>query len=208
MRSLLPTALALIMQLSCFNVDPSTVTFTCDPTQSGNCPDGETCSLATRTCITTRPQSQPRPVPVKACPTGMGYDVGFAGGAKLAFACPTLYSQTIMRTADAQCLAGTHICDSADGIDLNACDAIPAAFFIGNVPAMRAQDGTIACGSSSATSIPLWAGCGAAEPIAVTCSKFLYAAECNLRPTGFTCTGGKITDTANSSQLSGVLCCL
>ena len=210
MRSLLPAALAFMMQLSCFNIDPSTVTFTCDPAQAGNCPEGQTCSAATRSCSVPRIPSQPSTVPVRACTSGMGYDVSVAGGAtgKLAFACPVTYSQLPMRTADAQCIGGTHVCTDADSVDLNACDAIKGAFFIAAVPAHRSQDGSVSCGAAGVSSIPLWSGCGGDEPITIACNGFNYAAECNLLPQGFTCTGPKITNIANAAPLSGVLCCL
>lgn len=199
---------ALVAQLSCFNVDPSTVTFSCDPKQAGNCPSNEECLAATRTCGPIKRPYVPVPVPTRACASGMGYDVSAVTGGGTSFACPVIYSQVPPRTAQQQCVNGTHVCTSADTINLVTCDAIPGAFFIANVQAHRAQDGSVACGDAGMTGIPLWSGCGADEPIAVECSGFRYAAECNLLPQGFTCTGAKIADVANSSPLSGVLCCL
>lgn len=199
---------ALVAQLSCFNVDVGSLSFSCDPKQTGNCPDNQVCLAATRTCGAMPKPYQPMPVPTRACASGMGYDVSTQPGGGIAFACQAIYSQVPTRTAAAQCVNGTHLCTSADTVNLTVCDQIAGAFFIADVPAQRTYDGSVMCGAATAMSVPLWAGCGGDEPIAISCSKFQYAAECNLLPQGFTCVGNKITDTANSAQLSGVLCCL
>lgn len=208
MRFILPAALALAAQLSCFNVDFNSLSFSCDPKTSNDCPDGQICNAATRTCGPIVKPYAPPAVPTRACPSGMGYDVSVAPGGGTTFACPTIYSQLPPRTAEQQCINGTHLCTSADAVNLTVCDQIAGAFFIADVPVQRTQNGSLMCGAATAMSVPLWAGCGGDEPIAISCSKFQYAAECNLLPQGFTCVGNKITDTANSAQLSGVLCCL
>jgi hypothetical protein len=201
---------------SCFSVDVAGLQFNCDPTQTGNCPDGEVCSAASKTCVPTgtgttqvdmaTSSTAPMLVPAPGCPSGMGYDL--SKGTGMAFACPAVYSNKNGMTADAQCKAGFMICTKTDSIDLAKCNMIKDDFFIANVPSHKYPTQNAACGAAQNAFGQMWEGCGGKQGTTnLSCMGFGAALPCGQAGSSFTCADNGIGDVINTDANSGVLCC-
>lgn len=212
-----------VTMASCFGVDLSGATIKCTPGETGNCPDGQTCS-AEGVCSAgtdggttppmpdmTTPVTTPVLTSTNACPSGMGYDVT-APGKPQVYACATKYSNMSGDTADGKCQNGYKLCTDANNLNQAACNKLGQAnssFFIANAEGKRRFNGqtTPQCGAPGSMEYAIWAGCGkGTSTFQPACAGFGQANDCSFNGT-FQCKGNNIGDTINSDGSSGVLCC-
>jgi hypothetical protein len=212
---------------SCFGVDLTGATIKCTPGETGNCPDGQTCS-AQGVCTAgaegtdggnpgsmpdmSTPVTTPMLTPTNACPSGMGYDVT-APGKPQVYACPTKYSNTQNDTADSKCMNGYMLCANANNVNQTECTKIGqanSAFFLANVEGKRSFSMgryVLSCGTPGGQDFPAWAGCGkGTSTFSPACMGFTQEIDCSQSGT-FQCKGNNIGDTINNDGASGVLCC-